>query len=57
MGEERGGATISWWSAWGERVVIGFRGLEAEAIGGGAGECERENGKMEMGPRRKGLRH
>lgn len=45
------------WSAWGERAVIGFRGLEAEVIGGGAGERERENGKMEMGPRRKGLRH
>lgn len=51
------GRTISWWSAWGERAVIGLRGLEAEVTGGGAGERERENGKMEMGPRRKGLRH
>lgn len=56
-GGERGeGATISWWSAWGERAVIGLRGLEAEVIGGAGGADAR--GKMEdgNGARRKGQR-
>jgi len=31
--------------------------LEAEVIGGEQGECEKENGRRDMGSRRKGLRH
>lgn len=57
-GKERGGATISWWSAWGERCVIGLWGLEAEAIGGAGGrrrdEHERENGRCKWGQGEKG---
>ena len=43
-GEERGGGTISWWSAWGERCMIGSRGLEAEVIGGAGGLRVRKMG-------------
>lgn len=53
-GERGEGATISWWSAWGERAVIGFRGLEAEVIGGAGGAGARGNGRWKWGQGEKG---
>lgn len=44
-GGMEGGAIISWWSAWGERAVIGFQGLEVEAtLGEQGGQWKMEYG-------------